>query len=132
MAAGDARADAADYSPHSIDWQGTSQLFRLAMDRGFSIEARSHLDWKKLKKHHILFILYPTTKIPQDKLVAYLRGGGRVVLADDFGTTAELLEQLGVRRVPVNGARLSRLHAENPALPIATPPTRAMLEISAT
>lgn len=123
MAAGDARADAADYSPHSIDWQGTSQLFRLAMDRGFSIEARSHLDWKKLKKHHILFILYPTTKIPQEKLVAYLRGGGRVVLADDFGTTAELLEQLGVRRVPVNGARLSRLHAENPALPIATPRT---------
>lgn len=123
VATGDARADASDYSPYNLEWQGTSQLFRMAMERGFSIEARSKLDWKKLDKNHILFFLYPTTPIPQDKLVAYLRGGGRVILADDFGSTADLLEQLGVRRVAVNGARLSRLHAENPALPIATPRT---------
>jgi Domain of unknown function (DUF4350) len=120
---GDARADAADYSPHNSEWQGTSHLFRLATERGFSIETRSSLDWKKLDKNNILFFLYPTAPIPAEKLVAYLRGGGRVILADDFGSTQELLEQLGVRRVPVNGARLSRLHAENPALPIATPRT---------
>jgi len=123
VAAGDARADASDYSPYNSEWQGTSHLFQLATERGFAIEARSQLDWKKLKKHHILLFLYPTTRIPAEKLVAYLRGGGRVILADDFGSTADLLEQLGVRRVPVNGGRLSRLHAENPALPIATPRT---------
>ncbi len=123
MATGDARADAADYSPHNFEWQGTSRLFELAAERGFSIETRSNLDWKKIEKRHILLFLYPTAPIPSEKLVAYLRGGGRVILADDFGSTAELLEKLGVRRVPVNGARLSRLHAENPALPIATPLT---------
>ncbi len=119
----DARADAADYSPHNFEWQGTSQFFRMAMERGFSIEARSKLDWKQVKKNHILLFLYPTVEIPRDKLISYLRGGGRVILADDFGATAALLEELGVRRVVVNGARLSRLHAENPALPIATPQT---------
>ncbi|MFH2009007.1 MAG: DUF4350 domain-containing protein [bacterium] len=116
----DARADAADYSPHNVEWQGTSKLFRLAADQGFAMETRSTLHWKYLRKSEILFFLYPTAKIPREKLIAYLKAGGRVIIADDFGSTAELLEQLGVRRVAVNGARLSRLHAENPALPIAT------------
>lgn len=123
VATPEARADAADYSPHNLEWQGTSKLFQMASERGFAVEARSKLDWKKLGKRHILVFLYPTAEIPTKKLITYLRGGGRVILADDFGSTAPLLEQLGVRRIPVNGARLSRLHAENPALPIATPQT---------
>jgi len=43
-----------------------------------------------------------------------------VILADDFGASGPLLERLGVRRVPVRGESVARLHADNPSLPIAT------------
>ena len=102
-----AHADASDYSPYNFEWQGTSQLFRLAGELGFDMQARPKLDWRKLKKNEILLFLYPRTRIPRKKLVAFLRSGGRVILADDFGSSGPM-ERNGAG----GGGGRSPMHAE--------------------
>ncbi len=114
-------ASPSDYGPMNSDWQGTSKLWDLARSLGYDVDVRSKLEWNDLKPNEVLFILYPTTELPRKKLITFLRGGGRLILADDFGTSDALLNQLGVTRIPVQGHRIARLHAENPNLPIATP-----------
>jgi hypothetical protein len=115
------RAGPADYSPENPDWQGLSKLFRIGAEQGLPLEMRPVLDWSTLRRTDVLLVLYPTAEVSETKLLAFLRAGGRVILADDFGASGPLLERLGVRRVPVRGETVARLHADNPALPIATP-----------
>jgi hypothetical protein len=118
---GRARAAPVDFGPENEQWQGTSTLWETARALGFGVEVRTRLEWNALEPNEILFFLYPTRPIPYEKLVRFLQAGGRVIIADDFGQSAPVLERLGVRRVPVQGHAVARLFAENPNLPLATP-----------
>lgn len=110
-----------DYGPENTGWQGTSSLWSQARALGFTVEVPSKLDWSALGPRDVLFLLYPVSPIQLTHLTTWLQGGGRAILADDFGSTGPLLEKLGVRRKRPDGQRITRLHAENPNLPVATP-----------
>lgn len=110
-----------DYSPDNPGWQGTSKLFDMARVLGFGVQVRSALDWRSLGDNDILLVVYPMSQLQAKHLSAWLRGGGRAIIADDFGSAGPLLESLGVRRFRPDGQSIQQLHAENPSLPLATP-----------
>ncbi|MDY0004707.1 MAG: DUF4350 domain-containing protein [Polyangia bacterium] len=109
-----------DYGPENPSWQGTSKLWSLAREQGYETEIRSKLDWQALGPRDVLFVVYPVSQLNTAHLTTWIQGGGRLILADDFGSTGPLLETLGVRRFKPYGQRITRLHVENPNLPLAT------------
>ncbi|MBI5480781.1 MAG: hypothetical protein HY906_18120, partial [Deltaproteobacteria bacterium] len=87
-----------DYGPDNGTWNGLRDLFALARGLGLRPEMRPDLVWDDLGDDTALIVLYPRGKLDTDKFISYVGGGGRLVLADDFGTSAALLERLGLTR----------------------------------
>ena len=111
-----------DYSPESDDWNGLSSLVEQARELGIDLTTTNDLDYALIGRDTSLLIIYPTVPLDRQALVSNLRAGGRVLIADDFGSSAPLLERLGVRRdeSQVEGG----LHFRgDPDLPIAAPVT---------
>jgi hypothetical protein len=109
-----------DYDVDNKGWNGISDLVGLAGSAGVELEARAELDWTDLGPGDVLFVMYPTRTLDPVHVAAFLRQGGRVLLADDFGKSDEALARLNVLRHPARTARAG-LHNKNPQLPIATP-----------
>jgi len=65
-------------------------------------------------------IVYPQTDLPVGSLAAFMRDGGRVALADDFGTGDELLDVYGIHRSQRGTGRSPHLRG-NDNLPVARP-----------
>ena len=119
LSTGVARA-AGDYALDSSAWNGLSALVSVAASGGVTVEARSRLAWSDLAPRDVLFILYPTERVDPVYLSTFLRGGGRALIADDFGRADEALARLGILRHPWHpGAAPSYL--DNPNLPYARP-----------
>jgi len=119
LSAGVARA-AGDYAVDSSAWNGLSALVSVAKSGGITVEARPSLAWSDLGTGDVLFILYPTARVDPVHLNAFLRGGGRALIADDFGRADEALARLGILRHPWHpGSAPSYL--DNPNLPYARP-----------
>jgi hypothetical protein len=108
-----------DYALDNGDWNGLSSLVTVAAGRGLTVEARSSIAWNELGPSDVLFIVYPTTRVDPGHLRTFLRYGGRVLIADDFGTADAALANLGLLRVraPRGGAS----YEGNPELPFARP-----------
>jgi len=109
-----------DYSPRSDDWNGLSHFVAQARPLGVRLEVASELDYAAMDEETSLVIIYPTIPLESSALIAHLRRGGRMLIADDFGTSDTLFEQLGLRRDtrPVTGG----IHFRNqPHLPVAAP-----------
>jgi Domain of unknown function (DUF4350) len=118
-----ARASAAgDYQPKSTEWNGLSALIETAHAAGCDMQAADRLDWSSLGPKDVLWFVYPRASIDPRTLDRWLRGGGRIVIADDFGAADAALRALFIRRsrATVDVPDADRYH-HNAALPIARP-----------
>jgi hypothetical protein len=115
-------ARAEPFALRSDDWEGLAQFGRAAeVELGTGrVVLTSTLDLHALDPADGVLIVHPTRTVDVDGLSAFMHGGGRVVLLDDYGTGDQLLEAFGIRRraLPAHPAEMLR---GNPALAIAEP-----------
>lgn len=116
---GRARADT-DYDPASDAWNGLSQLVQAARDTGVRVDTPARLDVGTLAASDALLIVYPTSPLPVEGLSGFLKAGGRVALADDFGTGSSLLAAYQITRRSPDAETGLRLRG-NDALLVARP-----------
>ena len=100
-------------------WNGLSELLAIARTQG-SVLTPAQLDATQLEATDSLLIVHPTTPLPIAELAKFLRKGGRLAVADDFGTGRSLFAAFGMGMHPPNRAS-SRSLRGNPELLIATP-----------
>ncbi len=118
------RADAQDFRPSSRAWNGLRDLLSVAEEAGVRIDTPREVDVPALEPSDALLIVHPTEPLPKGSLAAFLRAGGRVAIADDFGRADEFLRNYGVRRQePTLDGDVALLRG-NPALPVARPRAR--------
>ena len=123
--AGAARADD-DYDPRSREWNGLARLVDLARDEGAVIETPSELDLGALSPEDGVLLVYPHADLPVASLAGFMRDGGRLALADDFGTGDELLDVYRIHREAASTGDATHLRG-NPNLPVAQPHARHVL-----
>lgn len=106
-----------DFDPGSTAWNGLSGLVEAAADADIRLDTPERLDVANLSPTDAIVLVHPDRELPVPSLSAFLRAGGRVVLADDFGGGGEFLESFGIARVdPYEPPRTIR---GNPNLPVA-------------
>lgn len=117
-----ARADA--FAPADRGWEGGSELVDLARETLGSgrVLVDAELDWSKLSPRDALLIVHPRQEVDDVDLAAFLAAGGRVAIVDDYGAGDRILERFRIERVPAP-ARPAAMLRENPALPLASPPS---------
>lgn len=117
-----ASADLLDYDPQSADWTGLSRLVDAAQTVGIDLTPAQTLDFRQLEREQPIVIVYPQQPLDVQNLVRYVVDGGRVLLADDFGESEELLERLEIQRVIAAPGNLphNTFANRNVALPIVT------------
>jgi hypothetical protein len=109
-----------DFGPSERAWNGLSDFAALARAEGFDVVGRSQLDWAELRPTDVVLIFYPTSYLDPSHVATFLRGGGRLLIADDYGRADEALARLGILRRAPGGANLPA-YRDNPNLPIARP-----------
>jgi hypothetical protein len=111
---------AASLELESDDWEGLSQLLRLAKNElGPDRVAAPHaLDLGALHPNDALVLVHPERKLAASDLASFLHAGGRIVLLDDFGTGDGLLAHFGIRRIALPERPAAMLRS-NPQLALA-------------
>ncbi len=110
-----------DYDAESTAWNGLSRLTGAARGLGLEVDITPELRWNELDEGDILVILYPVHKLDPSRLSAYIRGGGRVLVADDYGDSNEAFGRLGLFREQPSGVDADRFEASRAYAPVATP-----------
>jgi len=111
--------EAGEYDTSNTAWNGLSTLDALARGMGFEVHTERTLSWDEIEPTDVLFILYPTAKIEPTHLTHFLRNGGRVLLADDFGRAEEALRDLEILRGPGGAAHAEQFWDDQTYAPIA-------------
>jgi len=113
---------AAPFDPRGEDWEGLSQLVRVAQSElgTARVAVTTTLALGDLKREDGILMVHPDRPLDVDELSAFMRAGGRLVLLDDYGTGDELLTRFGIRRVSLP-ARPAEMLRDNPSLAIAEP-----------
>lgn len=109
-----------DYGPGNVAWNGLSDLMGLALEAGTPLRAPTRLDLSELSPQDGILVVHPTTPPPRAGLGSFLRAGGRVAVADDFGHGEALYAPYGIARhrpAPGGGPAIRG----NPNLPVAQP-----------
>ncbi|MHA1409893.1 MAG: DUF4350 domain-containing protein [Candidatus Odinarchaeia archaeon] len=115
-----------DYSIYNTNWNGLSSFRNLAESNGYEVKPviSSLSSINRVNTPSGLFIIGPIAfydPLSSSALLDYLNQGGNVVIADDFGSSAELLIFLGS---PVSFSGVLLLDAgsydKNISLPIIT------------
>ncbi len=116
------RAEAAPFDLGGGDWEGASELVRLARSElGASrVVVTSELDYAQLKPEDGVLLLFPEKSLDVDQLAKFMRAGGRVVMLDDFGRGDALLRHFRMGRVPLPRRPAEYLRG-NPQLALAEP-----------
>lgn len=91
-------ARAKDYDLDPDRWNGLGYLVTTADEARVKLDVATTVDLGALEPEDVLLVLYPTTPLPVDELLAFVDSGGYLLLADDQGTSAPLMERLGVTR----------------------------------
>jgi hypothetical protein len=117
--AGLARAQG-DYDPRSSEWHGLGQLLAIAEEVGAIVETPDRLDVGTLRPDDALLVVYPTRELPVAGLAGFLRAGGRLALADDFGQGDDLLNLYRISRQEPTAVDAPRLRG-NQDLLVASP-----------
>lgn len=110
----------ADFAPQGGAWNSVSELMQIARTRGVEPRIVDRLDVGTLEPADSLLILNPREPLPTRELTAFLRSGGRVLLADDFGAGDSLLRTFQIGRGAPSTERALRLRG-NEALLVARP-----------
>lgn len=113
------QAWANDYAIDNDDWNGLAQFALLAEAQGYQVDAPAQFDWADISRHDVLVILYPQKEIEPTHLATFVRGGGRLLMADDFGSARAALARFGIRRMEAQNVRAKTWYENNAALPIA-------------
>jgi len=92
-------AHAQDYDPASTGWQGLSRFVALAQEQGAEVRLADTLNWDAISPDDVLVVVYPTEPLNPAPFASYLVDGGRMLLADDFGTATPLMERLSLQRL---------------------------------
>lgn len=114
-----AQAQSLEYDFGDTNWNGLSRLGELASEQGIVFDTPLEVDLSTLGPTDSLLILYPQGDLPSRALTDFLRAGGRVAVADDFGQSEEFLSVFSIRRAPP--PEEARRFRGNPALLIAQP-----------
>jgi hypothetical protein len=103
-------------------WEGTSEFVRLAAARlgEDRVRVTDVLDWAALRPEDSVILLHPLRDLDFFEVSAFLRGGGRLALLDDYGRGTSLLARFRIRRVPPP-RRPRRALRGDPDLAIAVP-----------
>jgi len=91
----------AEYSVTSDAWNGLSTLLALGRAGGLPITAPSRLSLSDLTPRDGLLIVFPQDAPPREDLAAFLREGGRIAVADDFGAAESWLRGFEIQRGPL-------------------------------
>lgn len=120
MAAAPVRA--APFDPNGQNWESCSKLVEIAREElGPSrVDVTDELDYEKLGPTDGILLIHPQGAYDLDELSAFMRGGGRVAVVDDFGDGDRLLDRFRIQRGPSPASPLEMLHG-NPQLPVAVP-----------
>jgi hypothetical protein len=115
--------DGQDYGLEGEGWSGLSNLFVLAKGEGITLLPQTTLDYSRLSLSEPVIIIYPSEALRADSLTRFVADGGRMLIADDFGQSDELLQRLELTRItPATGALPhDEFLYDNPALPILRP-----------
>lgn len=109
-----------DYALRGGSWNGLAQLVVVAEEAGVRLDTPSELDLARLTPNDALLVVHPTGDLPRASLAAFLRAGGRVAIADDFGEAERFLELYGIARAPYEPGPDALLLRGNRALPLAS------------
>ena len=109
-----------DYAPSNNAWNGLTTFVALARGMGIAVELRQDLRWEELGRSDILFVLYPTSVVVPRHVNSFIRGGGRVVIGDDFGRSERLFAELGLLRADAVGVGASSYYNDLAFAPMAT------------
>lgn len=110
-----------DYQLASQQWNGLSEVGALSQALGIDIVEVGSLDLSTLGPATPLLVLYPASDLPAADMLRFLRGGGRLAVADDFGSGGAILERLGVERSTEPVANPPSAWNDNANLPLAVP-----------
>jgi hypothetical protein len=112
------RAEAEDLTVQQRGWNGLSELLDLARKEA-TVLTPSRIDASQLDASDALLVVHPVAPLPMPQLVKFLRKGGRLAIADDFGSGRALLAAFGTGMH--EPGRHPRTLRNNPQLAIATP-----------
>ena len=107
--------DGEDFATEGGAWNSVSGLVQIAAERGLNLEVVERLDAGTLTPNDSVLILHPEHALPGSAVTEFLRAGGRVALADDFGEGDSLLRVFRIARQPANPDTAMRLRG-NPEL----------------
>ena len=114
-----------DYSIANLEWNGLSQFAARARANGVKIVRHRSLDLSRLPRKAILLFCHPQDALPEN-LEPFIRRGGRVLIADDFGSAEGWLAKRGYRKY--RGKLTTPLHYGGDAqMPVIATPERHML-----
>jgi hypothetical protein len=110
-----------DYDTESREWNGLHTLTAVARGLGLRVQATNEVDWADLGADDILFVIYPETRVDAGHMASFIRNGGHVLIADDFGDSIDLLGRLGMLRAQGGGVTAQRFYRDLDYAPIALP-----------
>ncbi len=114
-----AHADDSNYQVDNTGWDGVSTLAALAEGIGLQVVQERYIEWEDLDSDDLVFLIYPTTLIDSTAVVSFIRNGGRVLIADDFGQAYRVFGRLGGRRS--ENVTASRYYENKVFAPVAEP-----------
>lgn len=110
-----------DYDTTSGDWNGLRALVSLGGQAGVAIRAPATVEVGSLAPSDALLIVYPTRPLPRADLARFVHAGGRLAIADDYGTGATLLGAFEIGRHAPGTTDASRRLRDNRNLIVAEP-----------
>lgn len=113
------RVLAEEIATDNVGWNGLSELLEIAAQEG-DVTRLSRVDVSHLSANDGLLIVHPVQPLPTAELAKFMRNGGRVAVADDFGSGGRFLATFGMTLRDVEGEPMRALRG-NPAWPIAGP-----------
>lgn len=87
-----------DFATTNIQWNGLSDVLAVAAEEDAELVVTSRLDLGTLTPRDGLLVVYPTEALPTDDLSDYMRAGGRLAVADDFGAADSLFRVFRIGR----------------------------------
>lgn len=116
-----AQEERADFSLQQGHWNGLAQLVVVAEEAGVVMDTPGELDLTGLRPTDALLVVHPREDLPRASLMAFLRAGGRVAVADELGEADRFLALYGIARSAHRPGSDALLFRGNPALPLASP-----------
>jgi len=118
-------AASGDFATENAQWNGLSELLAVAAEEDAELVVTSRLDLGTLTPVDGLLVVYPTEGLPTEDLSDFMRAGGRIAVADDFGAADSLFRVFRIGRADPNPDAPSVLRLRgNDELLVARPLTQ--------